>query len=135
MDTQLLKQSLNQITPRRDAFARAFYQRLFSEFPETAPLFARTDMDRQEKLLMATLTVVVNGLAAGDDVSPPVRALGKRHQGYGVQPDHFDAVGQSLLATLREFHDTSWTPDLEQNWGEAYVALAGLMKAEFASAG
>jgi|SRR5581483_8996664 len=135
MDTQLLKQSLDQIIPRKDAFAQAFYQRLFNEFPETVPLFARTDMDRQEKLLMATLAVVVNGLAAGDDVSPPVRALGKRHQGYGVQPDHFDAVGQSLLATLREFLHASWTPELEENWGEAYVALAGLMKAEIVPAG
>lgn len=135
MDAQLLKQSFDQIIPRKDAFARAFYQRLFSEFPETAPLFARTDMARQEKSLMATLAAVVSGLAAGEDISPPVKALGKRHQGYGVQSGHFDAVGQSLLATLREFLATSWTPELEKNWGEAYVALATLMKAELVPAG
>lgn len=135
MDAQLLKQSFTQIVPRKDAFARSFYQRLFNQYPETIPLFASVDMDRQEKALMATLGAVVSGLAAGDDVSPAVRALGKRHQGYGVLPDHFDAVGQSLLATLREFLDTSWTQDHETSWGEAYVTLATLMKAEIIPAG
>lgn len=134
MDAQLLKQSLNQVVPRKDEFARAFYQRLFSQFPETAPLFARTDMARQEKSLMATLATVINGLAAGDDVSPPVKALGRRHLDYGVRPGHFDAVGQSLLATLREFLGASWTPELEKNWGEAYMTLAALMKAEIVAA-
>lgn len=135
MDAQLLKQSFTQIVPRKEAFARSFYQRLFNQFPETAPLFAQTDMARQEKSLMATLGAVVNGLAMGEDVSPPVKALGKRHQGYGVLPDHFDAVGQSLLATLREFLDGSWTAELETSWGEAYVTLAALMKAEIVPAG
>jgi hemoglobin-like flavoprotein len=130
MDAQLLKQSFTQIVPRKDEFARSFYQRLFSQFPETAPLFTKVNMERQEKSLMATLGAVVNGLAAGEDVSPAVKVLGKRHQGYGVLPDHFDAVGQSLLATLREFLGTSWTTELETSWGEAYVTLASLMKAE-----
>jgi methyl-accepting chemotaxis protein len=130
MDAQLLKQSFTQIAPRKEEFARSFYQRLFSHFPETAPLFAKVDMAHQEKALMATLGAVVNGLAAGEDVSPAVKVLGKRHQGYGVLPDHFDAVGQSLLATLREFLGTSWTTELETSWGEAYGTLASLMKAE-----
>jgi methyl-accepting chemotaxis protein len=135
MDAQLLKQSFTQIVPRKDLFARSFYQRLFSQFPETKPLFASVNMERQEKSLMATLGAVVNGLAAEEDVSPAVKALGKRHQGYGVLPDHFDAVGQSLLATLREFLDTSWTAEHETSWGEAYVTLATLMKSEIVPAG
>lgn len=130
MDVQLLKQSFTQIAPRKDPFARAFYQRLFTQFPETVPLFARTDMERQEKSLMATLGAVVNGLADGEDVSPAVRALGERHKKYGVQPEHFDAVGQSLLATLQEFLGSEWTPALEASWSEAYTVLASLMKAE-----
>lgn len=130
MDVQLLKKSFEQVVPRKEAFAKAFYQRLFRDFPETAPLFAKTDMARQESSLMATLAVVVNGLAQGSDVAPAVKTLGKRHKGYNVEPAHFDAVGQSLIATLREYLDTAWTPEVETSWGEAYTTLAALMKAE-----
>ena len=133
MDVQLLKQSFNQVVPQKEAFARTFYQRLFREFPETAPLFAKTDMARQESSLMATLAVVVNGLAEGTDIAPAVKALGKRHKGYGVQPVHFDAVGQSLIATLQEFLGASWTPEVQANWGEAYAVLASIMKDEVAT--
>lgn len=134
MDVQLLKQSFEQIVPRKEAFAKAFYQRLFRDFPETVPLFAKTEMARQESSLMATLAVVVNGLAQGADIAPAVKALGKRHKGYGVEPEHFDAVGQSLIATLREFLGTAWTPEVEASWGAAYTTLAALMKAEIATA-
>lgn len=133
MDAQILKQSFDQVVPHREAFARTFYQRLFREFPETAPLFAKTDMARQESSLMATLAVVVNGLADGKDVIPAVKTLGKRHKDYGVQPEHFDAVGQSLIATFQEFLGASWTPEVAANWGEAYTVLATVMKAEMAT--
>ena len=134
MDVQILKQSFDQVVPQKEAFARAFYQRLFREFPETAPLFARTDMARQESSLMATLAVVVNGLAKGTDVVPAVKALGKRHKGYQVEPEHFDAVGQSLLATFQEFLGEAWTPEVEAHWVEAYTVLATVMKEEITAA-
>jgi hemoglobin-like flavoprotein len=133
MDVQLLKKSLDQVIPQKDAFAKAFYERLFHDFPETAPLFAKTDMRRQENSLMATIAVVVNGLVEGADVIPAVKALGKRHKGYHVEPEHFDAVGQSLIITFREFLGTSWTPDIEASWGAAYTTLATVMKAEIAA--
>ncbi|MEO7020458.1 MAG: globin family protein [Ktedonobacteraceae bacterium] len=134
MDVQVLKRSFDQVVPQKEAFAKAFYQRLFREFPETAPLFAKTDMARQESSLIATLAVVVNGLAQGGDVVPAVKALGKRHKGYHVEPEHFDAVGQSLLATLSEYLGAAWTPEVEANWVEAYTTLATVMKAEIAAA-
>ena len=134
MDVQILKQSFDQVVPQKEAFARAFYQRLFREFPETAPLFARTDMARQESSLIATLAVVVNGLAKGTDVVPAVKALGKRHKGYQVEPEHFNAVGQSLIATFQEFLGESWTPEVEAHWVEAYTVLATVMKEEITAA-
>ncbi len=134
MDVQVLKQSFELVAPQKEAFARTFYQRLFREFPETAPLFAGTDMARQESSLMATLAVVVNGLSRGENVVPAVQALGKRHKGYGVQPEHFNAVGQALLATLQQFLGTAWTPEVAANWREAYVTLSTLMKEEIIAA-
>lgn len=133
MDVKVLKKSFDQVAPQKEAFAKAFYERLFRDFPATAPLFAKTDMRRQESSLMATIAVVVNGLAEGGDVIPAVKALGLRHKGYGVKPEHFDAVGQSLIATFREFLGASWTHEVEATWGDAYTTLATVMKAEMAA--
>src|SRR5207245_1782692 len=124
MDVQILKRSFDQIVPQKEAFAKAFYQRLFTQFPDTAPLFAKTDMGRQESSLMATLAVVVNGLAKGENIVPAVQALGQRHHTYGVRAEHFSAVGQSLVATLHEFLGTAWTPEVEACWSEAYTTLS-----------
>ena len=91
-------------------------------------------MARQESSLMATLAVVVNGLAKGTDVVPAVKALGKRHKGYQVEPEHFDAVGQSLISTFQEFLGDAWTSDVKANWVEAYTVLATVMKEEITAA-
>src|SRR5919205_569610 len=55
MNVTLLKESFGMITHQKDEFARSFYQRLFSYYPETRQLFAHTDMKRQGGSLMATL--------------------------------------------------------------------------------
>lgn len=46
MDVALLQQSFAEIEPQKEAFAEAFYQRLFALYPQTIPLFAVTDMKR-----------------------------------------------------------------------------------------
>ena len=40
--------------------------------------------------------------------------LGKRHVKYGVQPAHYDVVGQALLATLESGLGAEWTEQASQ---------------------
>ena len=47
MNVQLLKESFDMIVPQKDAFAHSFYERLFTDYPQTQPLFAQTQLPSQ----------------------------------------------------------------------------------------
>ena len=85
------------------------------------------DLTEQRKKLMATLTIVVNGLDHMDSIFPAAAALAKRHVAYGAQPAHYSVVGDALLWTLEKGLGHSWTPDVAAAWASAYAALSGFM--------
>src|SRR5260370_38452045 len=103
MDLALLQQSFAEVEPQKEAFAEAFYQRLFALYPQTTPLFVVTDMKRQQSSLMATLELVVAGVIRGDNVVPSLGQLGRRHAMTAVKAEHYARARQSLLRTLRHF--------------------------------
>ena len=128
MDVTLLQQSFAEVGPQKEAFAEAFYQRLFSLYPQTIPLFAATDMKRQQSSLMATLEMVVSGVARGDNVVPGIEQLGRRHAMYGVKVEHYPMVGQALLETFEQFLRDKWTSQVEATWSEAYAIITDHMR-------
>ena len=74
----LVQQSFAKVAPISDSAAAMFYSRLFEIAPETKSLF-RGDIAEQGRKLMATLSVVVSGLANLDAILPAASALAKRH--------------------------------------------------------
>jgi hypothetical protein len=80
-----IRESWTAVEPIKDVAAGLFYDRLVELDPTLRRLFARTDMAQQKKVLMQTLTVFVKNLDRLDQVVPAVRALGRRHAGYGVR--------------------------------------------------
>jgi len=128
MDVTLLQQSFAEVGPQKEAFAEAFYQRLFVLYPQTIPLFAATDMKRQQSSLMATLEMVVSGVARGDNVVPGIEQLGRRHAMYGVKVEHYPMVGQALLETFEQFLRDKWTSQVEATWSEAYAIITDHMR-------
>lgn len=54
-------------------------------------------------------------------------AMGERHGKYGVKPEHYDWVGQSLIKTFEHFFADAWTDDLEVAWIHAYNWIAATM--------
>ena len=130
MNTTLLKHSFVLVVPQKEAFAEAFYNRLFTLYPQIQPLFARTDMKRQQHSLIATLAVVVTGVVNGENITPVIEQLGQRHESYGVKPEFYPMVGQALLETLKEFLGKDWTPEIEATWTTAYQVITQTMQHE-----
>ena len=92
--------------PQKEAFAHSFYQRLFSDYPQTQPLFAHTEMKRQEGSLMATLAIVVAAVERGDNLVPTLQNLGAKHQRSGVRAEHYPLVGNTLFIDAYEIIST-----------------------------
>ncbi|MGV6848464.1 MAG: globin family protein [Marinibacterium sp.] len=125
----LIQDSFAKVVPIKDAAAEIFYADLFETAPHVKPYFDGADMAKQGGMLMATLGVVVNGLRNLDMVVPAAEELARRHVGYGVQPQDYDAVGASLIRTLEKGLGDGFTPDTREAWLAAYGLLAGVMKA------
>jgi hemoglobin-like flavoprotein len=127
MNAALLKESFEMVAPQKDDFARRFYERLFSYYPETRSLFAQTDMRRQESVLMATLAAVVAGVERGENLTPILQKLGEKHYGYGVQPEHYPLVGGVLLETFDEFLGSQFTSEMQDAWSQAFEIISTQM--------
>lgn len=124
---QILQQSFRLVDPIAETAASLFYSRLFELDPSLRPLF-RSDLKSQGEKLMSSIKLVVIGLGNPERIVPAVRSLGKRHAGYGVQPEHYAIVGQALLWTLEKGLGTAYTPEVEAAWVSAYGLLSGLMQ-------
>jgi hemoglobin-like flavoprotein len=85
-------------------------------------------MTEQGRKLMGMITVAVNGLDRLDEIIPAVRALGKRHSGYGVTDDHYDTVATALLWTLEPGLGDAFTDDTRNAWIKTYTLLSTTMK-------
>ena len=89
---ELLETSLQEIVLHGEAFVTAFYERLFTRFPETRALFAATDMFEQRKKLQRTLALIVEHIQHPEVLSGMLRELGKRHVTYGIRPELYPLV-------------------------------------------
>lgn len=123
----LIQESFAKVAPIADTAAEIFYAKLFELDPALQPLF-KGDMKEQGAKLMATLSVVVNGLTDLDSIVPAVQDLGRRHVGYGVEDSHYDTVGAALIFTLGQGLGDAFTDDVKNAWLEAYGILAATMK-------
>ena len=126
-DKQLVRDSWAKVVPISETAAELFYNRLFELDPSLRPLF-RSDMTEQGRKLMGMITVAVNGLDRLDEIIPAVRALGKRHSGFGVTNDQYDTVAAALLWTLERGLGDAFTDDTRNAWIKTYTLLSTTMK-------
>lgn len=119
--------SFRLVAPIAEPAAAIFYERLFALDPTLRPLFAGTDIGEQGRKLMQAIGFVVAHLRRPESLMPAVAALGARHGSYGVQPAHYDTVGQALLETLAEGLGPHFTAEVRDGWATAYGLLARTM--------
>jgi serine/threonine protein kinase/hemoglobin-like flavoprotein/class 3 adenylate cyclase len=123
----LVQSSFDRLEGKAQAFAESFYNELFEIHPDAIPAFEHTDMPRQQKMLMDTLTLAIRGLDDFGKIEAAVRALGERHVDYGATMRDYKFVGQALLNTLERFLGNEFTPEAELAWREVYSALVRTM--------
>lgn len=123
---KLVQTSFAQVAPIAATAADLFYGRLFEIAPQVRPMFPE-DLREQKKKLMAMLGTAVSGLSNLDTLVPAVRALGRRHGGYGVRARHYAQVGSALLWTLEKGLGEAFTPEVRDAWATAYIVLSTTM--------
>lgn len=119
---ELIERSYRLVSLRLLATGERFYQILFERYPQVQSLF-KADSRTQSMKLMQTIGFAVSQLHSPDMLAPVLQALGSRHIGYGVQAEHYNYVGEALIATLAEMLG----PQFDEETREAWTTLYGLL--------
>lgn len=128
-ETDLLRQTLDLVLGREPNLAQRFSDTLFTHCPGAPELFGRDQSQDGGRLLAEALLEVVGHV---DDVAwlqHNLTEMGARHAANGVKPETYQALGETLLGTLRDVAGSDWTARHESVWQEAYDGIAEMMLA------
>ncbi|MEH1099853.1 globin domain-containing protein [Micromonospora sp. CPCC 205561] len=126
MDAARLKQSWSLVCAHGDQVPLFFYSTLFLTHPETRQMFP-TNMAGQRDRLVAALGHIVSHVDQVDRLAGFLGELGADHRKYAVRAEHYPAVGEALLVTLRHFLGERWSEELAGDWAAAYGLVSRVM--------
>ena len=126
-EVDLVQSSFAKVAPIADKVGELFYKRLFELDPSLRPLF-KGDMQVQQRKLMATLGIVVEGLRHPENIIEAAQELGRKHAEYGVIDEHYKTVGEALLWTLQQGLGKDFTPEVRSGWVTAFTLVSGIMR-------
>lgn len=131
---ELVQKTWIMVEPNADTAAEIFYGRLFEQEPAFKAMF-KSDMSKQGKMLMKTISLAVAALDDVEPLVPVLKNLGARHAAYGVKDSDYEVVGSALLWTLKKGLGDNFTPEVKNAWTEVYDVLASVMKEGVAETG
>jgi hemoglobin-like flavoprotein len=105
-----------------------FYRLLYASDPSAQALFT-AGPDVMSVKFTDELATIVEAISSFEAFAPRVRELGARHVGYGVQTQHYHAVGEALIGALATHLAPEWDDALEAAWRRAYNLVAEVMMA------
>jgi hemoglobin-like flavoprotein len=141
--TMLVQESWELVEKDLETHGIKFFMRIFEIAPAALQLFSFKDdpdlpnspqLRKHAGEVMRTVGQAVAGLEDVAALVPVLQALGERHSGYGVVPNHFPIVGEALLWTLEQGLGDKWTPEVKTEWTEAWDLLVSLMSPALVSA-
>ena len=124
---RVVQGSFRQVAENLDTATLVFYDSLFEMAPHLERMFRSTREEQAQKMAQI-LCAVVKTLDHPEQILPAVRQLGRRHAGYGVKPDQYGLMGETLLWTLERCLGAAFTPDVRDGWAAAYDMLASTMQ-------
>mmetsp|Transcript_5672 Transcript_5672/g.7875 ORF Transcript_5672/g.7875 Transcript_5672/m.7875 type:complete len:150 (-) Transcript_5672:157-606(-) len=123
-----------------EVVAVEFYRNIFTAAPEALQLFSFKDvpdlynspqLKKHGSTVIKTVGTAVAGIRDLEKLAPTLAKLGKIHHdlGKGIGPAHYDLIGTSLIATIRQALKEDFTPEVEAAWVEVYAVISQAMQA------
>ncbi len=103
-----------------------FYGRLFLTYPMLRSMFS-TSMESQYRKFVDMLGMIVARLDRPDAIVQEISQLAQSHAGYGVKPEHYVAVREALMWTLKQGLGNDWNETVQQAWIACYDFLTRSM--------
>ncbi len=112
------------ISPNYESFFNRFYDNLISSNPEIAGLFSNTDMDRQYKMLMQSMTYITS-FTEENESKEELSRIAEFHSkdNLSLSTDMYGLWLESLIKTVKEY-DPEFNSQVEAAWRK--IMLPGL---------
>lgn len=124
--SRLLKESWALVEDRQDKLAAHFYARMFLTYPQLRDMFP-VQMDVQRARLLGAIVSAIQDFDDPERVDEYLRALGRDHRKFYVEPAHYEMVKFALVEALREYAGDDWNLQYEQAWSDVYDLIAAKM--------
>lgn len=124
---QAIESSFQLLAPRGEELVQRFYGMLFSRHPKLRGMFPK-DMTNQKQKLLSSIVLVVRNIRQPEKLLQPLRDMGARHSGYGVRPEHYAVVRDTLLDVMAEMAGQAWNAELRQAWTQALDTVSSVMQ-------
>ena len=100
-----------------DELFDTFYDILLAKSPEIPPKFARTDFDRQKRMLKSSLLALLTLEQGIPTAEEEIDRLGELHgrNGLDIRPELYEHWLDALCEALAK-HDPQFSPELEMKW-------------------
>ncbi|RJG42113.1 NO-inducible flavohemoprotein [Motilimonas pumila] len=125
-DIRIIKSTIPVLEQAGPSLTKHFYQRMFTHHPEVQHIFNASHQasGRQQIALFEAIAAYAKNIENLAALTQAVERIAQKHTSFNIQPQHYDIVGEHLLATLRELAADAFTPEVEQAWAKAYLFLA-----------
>jgi adenylate cyclase len=121
------QRTIGRLLDDPSAFAARFYANMFALRPELEKLFVN-GTGAQGAMLSHMLRSVVSGLERRRHVTIGLQTMGRKHIGYGVEPDHYPTFKAAMLKTIGDVMGAGLTREIEESWSKTLDVILGLMK-------
>lgn len=122
----LIRASWELMRPTAVHVADLFYDRLFELDPSLEGLFPE-ELAAQRPRFMNAVGAAVAGLDDIESLRPALQDIGRQNLSHGVQPDHYDTLGQALLWTFEQSLAEQFTPAMKDAWAALHAELSRAM--------
>ncbi len=124
---ELVQKSLARLHPVANTMNDIFYVRLRELDSKLYPLF-KGFMVTQNAHFIHILHILANGLARPETTTLITDQLGRRHLGYGMKDEQYQALRKALTRTLAHGLGEEFTPEVQAAWLAAFDLLVNLTK-------
>ncbi|BCJ38488.1 flavohemoprotein [Actinocatenispora thailandica] len=125
---QTVARSWARIADRQDRVSAYFYARLFLAAPQLRDLFP-IQLRPQRIKLVAAVGQAIAALDRPAEFDEPLRALGRAHRRFDVEPAYHDVFRECLIEAVRVHSGTDWNDATERAWRTGYDLIAARMNA------
>ncbi|OGM39564.1 flavohemoprotein [Aspergillus bombycis] len=124
---QIVKSTIPALEAHGVAITTLFYQRLLQQHPELKNIFntAHQATGEQPAALAHSVWAYATNIEHPEALKPAISRIGHKHASLGITADQYPAVGEGLLAAIKEVLGDAVDDQVLDAWRAAYGELAG----------